>query len=73
MNNESGKIFIAVGILIVIIGIVWYFFADKLSFIGRLPGDIRIEKENFSFYFPITTMIIISFIINLIFRIFRNI
>lgn len=35
MNNESGKLIIAVGILIVIIGIVWYFFADKLSFIGR--------------------------------------
>jgi hypothetical protein len=73
MNNESGKLIIAVGILIVIIGIVWYFFADKFSFIGRLPGDIRIEKENFSFYFPITTMIIISLIINFIFRIFRNI
>ena len=59
-----GKIIIAVGALIIVIGIVVYFFGDKLYFIGHLPGDIRIEKENFRFYFPITTMILLSLLLN---------
>lgn len=60
MNSETGKYIILAGVLIVIIGIIIYFFHDKLQWIGRLPGDIRIEKENFRFYFPITTMILLS-------------
>ena len=64
MNSDMGKIIIAVGALIIVIGIVVYFFGDKLYFIGHLPGDIRIEKENFRFYFPITTMILLSLLLN---------
>jgi len=60
MNSETGKWIIGVGVLIIVIGIIIYFFHDKLTWIGRLPGDIRIEKENFRFYFPITTMILFS-------------
>ncbi|MDQ6757673.1 MAG: DUF2905 domain-containing protein, partial [Bacteroidota bacterium] len=44
----------------IIAGVIIYFFHDKLNWLGKLPGDIRIEKENFKFYFPITTMIILS-------------
>jgi len=72
MNPETGKYIIAFGILIVIAGIIIYFFHDKLHWIGRLPGDIRIEKENFRFYFPITTMIIFSLLITLIIRVIRK-
>ena len=60
MNAETGKYIIAGGILVIIAGIVVYFFHDRLHWIGRLPGDIRIEKENFRFYFPLTTMILLS-------------
>jgi magnesium-transporting ATPase (P-type) len=60
MNSETGKWVIGIGAIIIIIGIIIYFFYDKLNWIGRLPGDIRIEKENFRFYFPITTMILLS-------------
>ena len=60
MSSETGKWIMGIGAVIVLIGIVIYFFHDKLSWIGRLPGDIRIEKENFRFYFPITTMILFS-------------
>jgi Protein of unknown function (DUF2905) len=70
--TTQGKYLIIVGISITLIGVVWYFFGDKLKFIGRLPGDIRIEKENFSFYFPITTMIIVSVLLNLALRIIRR-
>jgi hypothetical protein len=63
MNSETGKYIILIGVLIIIIGLIVYFFHDKLNWVGRLPGDIRVEKENFKFYFPITTMILMSLVI----------
>jgi NADH:ubiquinone oxidoreductase subunit 6 (subunit J) len=62
----NGKYIIGAGLIIVLIGTIIYFFGDKLSWIGRLPGDIRIEKENFKLYFPITTLLIISILLNVI-------
>ena len=72
MNAQFGKYIIVAGIVIVIIGVIIYFFSDKLNWIGRLPGDIRIEKDNFRFYFPITTMIIESVILTIIIQIFKK-
>lgn len=60
------KLLISAGILLVLAGVVWYFFSDKLQWLGKLPGDIRIENEHSRFYFPITTMILISLLVNLI-------
>lgn len=60
----NGKYIIAAGLIIVIIGIIIYFLGDKLTWIGRLPGDIRIEKENLKIFFPITTMLIMSILLN---------
>ncbi|WP_369691205.1 DUF2905 domain-containing protein [Paludibacter jiangxiensis] len=67
-----GKILIIAGILIVIAGVVVYFAGDKLSWLGRLPGDIRIEKENVRFYFPITTMILVSVVLSAIIAIIKK-
>ncbi len=64
MDAGLGKYIICFGVLIVVAGIVVYFFGDKLHWIGRLPGDIRVEKENFRFYFPVTTMILASIVIS---------
>ena len=61
------------GVLIVLLGVLIYFFHDRLNWIGRLPGDIRIEKENFKFYFPITTMIIFSLVITIIIQLIKRI
>lgn len=72
MNSETGKYIIIAGILIVIAGVIIYFFHDKFHWIGRLPGDIRIEKENFKFYFPIATMILLSLLITALAWIFRK-
>lgn len=72
MNAAAGKYVIITGIVIVIAGLIIYFFHHKLHWIGRLPGDIRIEKENFRFYFPITTMIIFSLLITGIIQIIRR-
>lgn len=61
-----GKSLIVLGAILIFIGIVMFFF-DKIPFLGKLPGDIRIEKNNFTFYFPITTSILISIILSLFF------
>ncbi|HEX5653671.1 MAG TPA: DUF2905 domain-containing protein [Chitinophagaceae bacterium] len=73
MNSETGKYVIIAGILLAGAGVLIYFFHDKLHWIGRLPGDIRIEKENFRFYFPITTMIIFSLLATALIYLIRRI
>ena len=73
MNSDTGKYIIVAGVLIVLLGVLIYFFHDKLTWIGRLPGDIRIERENFKFYFPITTMIIFSLAITIIIQLIKRI
>jgi len=72
MNSGTGKIIILIGVIIVLAGLIVYFFHDKLNWIGRLPGDVRIEKENFKFYFPITTMIALSLLLTLIAQIIKR-
>jgi len=66
-----GKMFIILGILLIIVGIA-FMLGDKIPFIGKMPGDIMIKKERFSFYFPITTSIIISIILTILFSLFRK-
>ena len=61
---------ITVGVLLVVIGLAWPWLTKLGLF--RLPGDIVIERENFRFYFPITTMITISVVISLILWLFRK-
>lgn len=63
------KILIIIGIIMIIAGIMWPVI-QKIG-LGRLPGDILIRKEGFTFYFPITTCIIISLVIFIIYKIFR--
>lgn len=52
MNLQTAKYLLVFGAAIVAIGLVVYFFGNRLHWIGRLPGDIRIERENLRFYFP---------------------
>ena len=58
------KIIIILGIVLVAIGVV-LLFIEKIPFLGKLPGDILIKKEHFTFYFPLTTSIIISLVLYL--------
>jgi magnesium-transporting ATPase (P-type) len=69
---QLGKILIAIGIILVIMGLIIWLAGNKMHWIGNLPGDIRIEKENLRFYFPITTMIILSVIFTLIIWIYKK-
>jgi len=75
MNHFTGKILIITGAAATITGIL-FIYGEKfpiLKYIGKLPGDIRIQKENFSFYFPITTCILLSIIVTIILRIIEKI
>ena len=72
MNSDTGKYIMLIGGAVVIIGLLLYFFHDKLHWIGHLPGDIRIEKKNFRFYFPITTMVLFSVLATVIISIIRR-
>jgi hypothetical protein len=71
MMPAIGKMLIILGIILIIVGI-GFLFGDRIPFIGKLPGDILIKKERFSFYFPITTSIIISIILTILFSLFRK-
>lgn len=67
---EFGKVIMLIGMVIVIIGFLLT-FSDKLPFqLGRLPGDIVIKKEGFTFYFPLTTSILVSVVLSLLFYLF---
>ena len=67
--GNLGKILIIMGFIMAGIGVLLYFSGNFFSWLGNLPGDIKIKRENFTFYFPITTMILISLILNIIIRI----
>ena len=73
MTQQTGKYIIVFGFIVILIGAIVYFFGNKLHWIGRLPGDIRIERENFRFYFPLTTMILFSVLLTLIVNLLRKI
>jgi hypothetical protein len=73
MFPQTGKYLIIAGTLILLAGLLIYFFSDKLHWIGRLPGDIRVERGNFRFYFPLTTMILLSLVLSILIRLFRKI
>ncbi len=70
--QDIGKILIFVGVIISLLGVV-FLFSDKFPFnLGRLPGDISYKNENFSFYFPITTSILLSLFISFLIYVFRR-
>ena len=68
---QMGKLLIILGAVLVLAGVL-LLSGNKLSFIVRLPGDILIKKENFSFYLPLTISILISVVLSLLFWIFRS-
>ena len=73
MNKGTGLYLLIIGGVIVLAGALIYFFHDKLGWIGRLPGDIRIERKNFSLYIPITTMLVFSVLFSLVMYLLRKI
>lgn len=66
-----GKILIIFGIVLVIVGLILS-LVGKIPWLGHLPGDIYIQRDRFSFYFPITTCLLISVILSLVLYFFRR-
>ena len=69
LSGGLGRILIIFGLLLVVIGAL-LIFAPKIPWIGRLPGDIVIRRENFTFYFPVATCIILSILLSILARFF---
>ncbi|HCZ07462.1 MAG: hypothetical protein PWP37_704 [Thermotogota bacterium] len=63
--QELGRLLLIIGVIVTVIGLV-LLFADRIPFIGRLPGDIVIKRKNFVFYFPLMTSIIISVLLTVV-------
>ena len=73
MNNfgSLGKVFIIIGLVFLALGIVLTVF-KQIPFLGKLPGDIIIKKDNFTLYFPVMSGIVISVILSLLFHFFSK-
>ncbi len=71
MFNALGRFLVFVGVVIALIGCL-LLFAEKIPWIGRLPGDILIKKGKWTFYFPLATSIILSLLITLLLNLFRK-
>ncbi|MFQ5649256.1 MAG: DUF2905 domain-containing protein [bacterium] len=66
MNFDSfGKLFLLLGIVFLGLGCFFIFFKN-IPFLGKLPGDILVQKKNYTFYFPISTSILLSIVLSLI-------
>ena len=69
--SSLGKFLIVVGLALVVVGAILVLNV-RLPWLGHLPGDFHIKKDNFEFYFPLTTCIVISVLLTLIFSLFRK-
>jgi hypothetical protein len=70
--QEVGKLVVLVGVFLVVAGVILWRFPSLFNWVGKLPGDISIQKENFSFYFPIVTCLLVSILITLLSWLFRR-
>lgn len=70
--QAAGKILILTGGIVALVGILLVLFGNKMNWLGNLPGDIKIEKENFRLYFPVTTMILLSVVLTIVLWIIRK-
>ena len=61
---------IVIGLVLLVIGLAWPWLS-RLPF-GRLPGDFTVERENFSFYFPLATSIVVSIVVSVLIWLFRK-
>jgi hypothetical protein len=71
MLGEIGRLFLILGVILAVIGAT-LLMADKIPYIGRLPGDIIVRKKNFTFYFPLATGLLISLIASLVLMLLKR-
>jgi uncharacterized protein HemY len=66
-----GKALIVVGVVLIVVGLL-FSFAGRIPWFGQLPGDIYIQRERYTFYFPLTTSVLISLVISLVLYLLRR-
>ena len=69
MPFNLGKALVLLGLVLIVLGLI-FILGAKIPWLGKLPGDITIQKKNFSFYFPLTSCIILSIILSVVFWFF---
>ena len=67
-----GRSLILAGLVLVVVGLALHYFPGAVNWFGKLPGDIRIESERGKFFFPITSMVIVSLVLTVLFHLFRR-
>jgi hypothetical protein len=73
MNPSVGKYIVLAGAILILVGLLVWLFGDKLGWLGRLPGDIRMTGQNGGgFYFPIVTCIVVSIVLNIVIALVRR-
>jgi hypothetical protein len=70
--QEVGKFVVLVGVFLVVAGVILWRYPSLFNWVGKLPGDISIQKENFSLYFPVVTCLLVSILITLLSWLFRR-
>jgi Protein of unknown function (DUF2905) len=70
--QEIGKFVVIVGVVLVTVGVLLWRFPGLFGWVGKLPGDLSVQKGNFSFYFPVATCILVSIILTLVSWLFRR-
>jgi H+/Cl- antiporter ClcA len=66
------RLLVTVGLALVVVGLLAWALQGRLNWFGRLPGDIRVERENFRFYAPLATMLVLSVLLTLIVHLVRR-
>ncbi len=69
--SELGRVFLFLGVVLVVVGLM-LMFGGKVPWLGRLPGDITIQRGSFRLYFPLVTCLLLSLLMTLLVRLFRD-
>lgn len=71
MNSDLGRMLVIAGVALVAVGLL-LMYGRHIPLLGRLPGDIRIQRDGFQFYFPLATCLVLSVVLSLVMRFFRK-
>ena len=72
LMQEVGRFVVIIGVFLVVAGVILWRFPSLFGWMGKLPGDISVQKGNFSFYFPVVTCIVVSIVVTLLSWLFRR-
>jgi hypothetical protein len=70
--NETGRYLVVIVGIIIVLGLLIWGLGNRFSWFGHLPGDIRIERETFRLYIPLTSMLLLTILLNLIIWVIRK-